>query len=94
MSSYLHSSILLKHLCSDPQQLTLQMTFLCFFGCNISSFVISTLHEYALQHLTDCLISHTFKPEDLQCSFFCYVVRELLTCLVMRPVLNLANPRY
>ncbi|KAL2462680.1 Phox-associated domain [Forsythia ovata] len=47
-----------------------------------------------LQHITDGLISFTFKPEDLQCSLFRYVVRELLACAVMRPVLNLSNPRF
>lgn len=47
-----------------------------------------------LQHVMDGLISFTFKPEDLQCSLFRYIVRELLACTVIRPVLNLANPRF
>lgn len=47
-----------------------------------------------LQHLMGGLISFTFKPQDLQCSFFRYTVRELLARAVMRPVLNLANPRF
>ncbi|XP_028807791.1 uncharacterized protein LOC114762471 isoform X1 [Neltuma alba] len=47
-----------------------------------------------LQHLTDALMSVTFKPEDLQCSYFRYTARELLSCAVMRPVLNLASPRF
>ncbi|XP_062089343.1 uncharacterized protein LOC133795894 isoform X2 [Humulus lupulus] len=47
-----------------------------------------------LQHMMDGLISFTFKPEDLQCSFFRYVTRELLACAVIRPVLNLASPRF
>ncbi|KAK4361890.1 hypothetical protein RND71_017131 [Anisodus tanguticus] len=47
-----------------------------------------------LQHIMDGLISFTFKPEDLQCSLFRYIVRELLACVVLRPVLNLANPRF
>ncbi|OUZ99956.1 Phox homologous domain [Macleaya cordata] len=47
-----------------------------------------------LQHLMDGLISFTFRHEDLQCSFFRYIVRELLSCAVMRPVLNLATPRF
>lgn len=42
----------------------------------------------------DGLISFSFNPEDLRCCFFRYVVRELLACAVIRPVLNLANPRY
>lgn len=56
-------------------------------------FSIEAEHK-VLQHLMDGLISFTFKPEDLQCSFFRCIVRELLACAVMRPVLNLANPRF
>ncbi|KAI4325291.1 hypothetical protein MLD38_030703 [Melastoma candidum] len=47
-----------------------------------------------LQHIMEGLIPFTFKSEDLQCSFFRYIVRELLACAVIRPVLNLANPRF
>ncbi|XP_072966847.1 uncharacterized protein [Typha angustifolia] len=47
-----------------------------------------------LQRFMNGLISITFKSEDLQCSFFRYTVRELLSCSVIRPVLNLANPRF
>ncbi|KAL0704209.1 hypothetical protein Bca4012_070634 [Brassica carinata] len=47
-----------------------------------------------LQHIVDRLITLTFRPEDLHCAFFHYTVRELLACCVMRPVLNLANPRF
>ncbi|GAB2293538.1 hypothetical protein Dimus_027745 [Dionaea muscipula] len=47
-----------------------------------------------LQHLMDGLISLTFRPEDLQCSFFHHLTRELLACAVLRPVLNLASPRF
>ncbi|XWS20299.1 hypothetical protein CRYUN_Cryun31cG0088500 [Craigia yunnanensis] len=47
-----------------------------------------------LQHLMDGLISFTFRPADLQCSFFRYIVRELLACAVMRPVLNFVSPRF
>ncbi|KAL9244643.1 hypothetical protein vseg_018401 [Gypsophila vaccaria] len=47
-----------------------------------------------LQHIMDALISFSFRTEDLQCSFFRYVTRELLACAVMRPVLNLVNPRF
>ncbi|KAH8514356.1 hypothetical protein H0E87_007260 [Populus deltoides] len=57
--------------------------------------LFSTEAEHkVLQHLMNGLISFTFKPADLQCSFFRYVVRELLACAVMRPVLNLASPRF
>ncbi|KAL3351975.1 hypothetical protein AABB24_020193 [Solanum stoloniferum] len=47
-----------------------------------------------LQHLMDGLISYTFQTEDAQCSLFHNIVRELLACVVMRPVLNIANPRF
>ncbi|KAK1422467.1 hypothetical protein QVD17_25604 [Tagetes erecta] len=47
-----------------------------------------------LQHLMDGFISFTFRPEDLQCSLFRYIVREILACAVIRPVVNLANPRF
>ncbi|KAJ7951771.1 Phox-associated domain,Sorting nexin [Quillaja saponaria] len=50
--------------------------------------------QKVLQHLMDGLISFTFKPEDFQCSFFRYTARELLASTVMRPVLNLASPRF
>ncbi|CAK9174605.1 unnamed protein product [Ilex paraguariensis] len=57
--------------------------------------LFSTESEHkVLQHLMDGLISVTFKPEDMQCSLFRYIVRELLACAVMRPVLNLASPRF
>ncbi|XP_062155609.1 uncharacterized protein LOC133863600 isoform X2 [Alnus glutinosa] len=47
-----------------------------------------------LQHLMDGLVSFTFRPEDLQCFFFRYMARELLASTVMRPVLNMASPRF
>uniref|UniRef100_A0A0D9WK76 PX domain-containing protein n=1 Tax=Leersia perrieri TaxID=77586 RepID=A0A0D9WK76_9ORYZ len=47
-----------------------------------------------LQSLADGLMSVTAKPQDLQCYFFRCSARELLACAVMRPVLNLANPRF
>ncbi|KAK7389550.1 hypothetical protein VNO78_24693 [Psophocarpus tetragonolobus] len=57
--------------------------------------LFSTEAEHkVLQHLMTGLMHVTFKSEDLQCSFFRYTVRELLACAVIRPVLNLANPRF
>lgn len=55
-------------------------------------FSVEAEHK-VLQHLVGGLISLTFKPEDLQCSFFRYTSRELIACAVMRPIVNLANPR-
>ncbi|XP_009766764.1 uncharacterized protein LOC107766178 [Nicotiana tabacum] len=46
------------------------------------------------QHLMDGLVSYTFETEEVQCCLFHYIVRELLACVVIRPVLNLANPRF
>ncbi|KAI3766638.1 hypothetical protein L2E82_16706 [Cichorium intybus] len=57
--------------------------------------LFSSEAEYkVLQHLMDGFISFTFRPEDLQCSLFHYIVREILACAVIRPVVNLANPRF
>lgn len=51
--------------------------------------------EYkVLKSLADGLISITVKPQDLQCTFFRCTARELLACAVLRPVVNLANPRF
>ncbi|XP_076921386.1 uncharacterized protein LOC143582783 [Bidens hawaiensis] len=47
-----------------------------------------------LQHIMDGFITLTFRPEDLQCSLFRYIVRELLARAVIRPVVNLASPRF
>ncbi|TVU20132.1 hypothetical protein EJB05_36325 [Eragrostis curvula] len=57
--------------------------------------LFSASAEYkVLQSLAEALISATVKPQDLQCSFFRYTARELLACAVLRPVVNLANPRF
>ncbi|KAL1829218.1 hypothetical protein ACET3Z_007630 [Daucus carota] len=57
--------------------------------------LFSTEAEHkVLQHLMEGLVSLSFRPDDLHCSLFRYIVRELLSCAVMRPVLNLANPRF
>ncbi|KAI3737175.1 hypothetical protein L2E82_27170 [Cichorium intybus] len=56
--------------------------------------LFSSEAEYkVLQHLMDGFISFTFRPEGLQCSLFHYIVREILAYAVIRPVVNLANPR-
>ncbi|XP_044984477.1 uncharacterized protein LOC123451968 isoform X1 [Hordeum vulgare subsp. vulgare] len=57
--------------------------------------LFSATAEYkVLQSLADGLLSITVKPENLQCSFFHSTARELLACTVLRPVINLANPRF
>ena len=62
------------------------------FKCGYSAFF--TFCFQVLQHLFDGLIPLTFKPEDLQCLFFRYIGRELLASAVMRPIFNLASPKY
>lgn len=47
-----------------------------------------------LQRFMDGLMSLTCKPDDLQCKFFRYIARELLACAVMRPIMNLASPKF
>ncbi|XP_022150449.1 uncharacterized protein LOC111018592 isoform X2 [Momordica charantia] len=54
----------------------------------------SEAQHKVLQHMMDGLILYTFKHEDLQCLYFRYTARELLASAVMRPVLNLASPRF
>ncbi|CAK9310487.1 unnamed protein product [Citrullus colocynthis] len=54
----------------------------------------SEAQHKVLQHVMDGLILYTFKHEDLQCLYFRYTARELLASAVMRPVLNLASPRF
>ncbi|TYK04027.1 PX domain-containing protein/PXA domain-containing protein/Nexin_C domain-containing protein [Cucumis melo var. makuwa] len=54
----------------------------------------SEAQHKVLQHVMDGLILYTFRHEDLQCLYFRYTARELLASAVMRPVLNLASPRF
>ncbi|KAL3824360.1 hypothetical protein ACJIZ3_020389 [Penstemon smallii] len=56
-------------------------------------FSVEAEHK-VLQHVMDGLILLTFKQSDLQCSLFHYIIRELLACVVIRPVVNLASPRF
>ncbi|XP_057465068.1 uncharacterized protein LOC130754828 isoform X2 [Actinidia eriantha] len=73
----------------------MELKFLLASENKLHPALFSTEAEHkVLQRLMDGLISFTFKPEDLQCSLFRFIVRELLACAVMRPVLNLANPRF
>ncbi|KAJ4749724.1 Sorting nexin-13 [Rhynchospora pubera] len=57
--------------------------------------LFSAASEHKVLHdLTSGLLSITLRPEDLSCSFFRYTARELLACVVLRPIINLANPRF
>ncbi|KAF5453145.1 hypothetical protein F2P56_028074 [Juglans regia] len=76
-----HREILLRHILANENKL------------HPALFSPEAEHK-VLQHLMDGLISSTFKPEDLECLLFRYIARELLASAVMRPVLNLASPRF
>lgn len=72
-----------------------ELKFLLYAENKLHPSLFSAEAEHkVLQHLMNGLMSFTFKAEDLQCSLFTYIVRELLACAVMRPVLNLASPRF
>ncbi|XP_042486024.1 uncharacterized protein LOC122066268 [Macadamia integrifolia] len=83
----------LQELTIDRRDLELKQVLAAENKLHPALFSAKAEHK-VLQHLMDGLILLSFKPEDLQCSFFRYVVRELLACSVMRPVLNLASPRF
>lgn len=82
----------LKKLSTDHQDTQLRLVLAADNKLHPALFSAEAEHK-VLQHLMNGLIQITFKPEDLQCTFFRYTVRELLACAVFRPVLNLANPR-
>ncbi|GLJ29928.1 hypothetical protein SUGI_0591690 [Cryptomeria japonica] len=47
-----------------------------------------------LQRFMDGVMSFTCRAEDLQCKLFRYVARELLACAMIRPLMNLASPKF
>ncbi|KAG1367756.1 Sorting nexin-13 [Cocos nucifera] len=77
----------------DHQDTQLKLVLLAENKLHPALFSVEAEHK-VLQYLMNGLMSLVFKPEDLQCSFFRHTVRELLACAVIRPVLNLANPRF
>ena len=38
------------------------------------------------------MVAVVLQPQDVQCSVMRGLVRELLACAVMRPIMNIANP--
>ncbi|XP_008792345.2 uncharacterized protein LOC103708990 isoform X1 [Phoenix dactylifera] len=76
----------------DHQDTQLKQVLLADNKLHPALFSVEAEHK-VLQYLMNGLMSLVFKPEDLQCSFFRHTVRELLACTVIRPILNLANPR-
>lgn len=77
----------------DHQDTQLKVALLAENRLHPALFSVEAEHK-VLQHLMNGVMSIVFEPEDLQCSFFRHTVRELLACTVIRPVLNLANPRF
>ncbi|KAJ7967397.1 Phox-associated domain,Sorting nexin [Quillaja saponaria] len=57
--------------------------------------LVSPESEYkVLQRLMGGLLAVVLRPREAQCPVIRSIARELLTCLVMQPVLNLASPSY
>ncbi|GMH22206.1 hypothetical protein Nepgr_024049 [Nepenthes gracilis] len=83
----------LESLTFDQRDLELRLILAADDKLHPALFSVEAEHK-VLQHLMDGVISLTFRPEDLHCTLLRYIARELLACAVMRPVLNLANPRF
>lgn len=81
------------NLSTERRDAELKLTLITENKLHPALFSASAEHKI-LQSLADGLISVTAKPQDLQCYFFRCTARELLACAVMRPVVNLANPRF
>lgn len=57
--------------------------------------LISSDCEYkVLQRLMSGLLAVVMRPRDVQCPLVRCIARELLTCLVMQPIMNFASPGY
>ncbi|KAL1833732.1 hypothetical protein ACET3Z_003383 [Daucus carota] len=57
--------------------------------------LISPECEYkVLQRLTGALLAVALRPREAQCPLVRCIARELVTCLVLQPLINLASPAY
>ncbi|XP_068462162.1 uncharacterized protein [Phaseolus vulgaris] len=57
--------------------------------------LISPESEYkVLQRLTSGLLTTVLRKREAQCPVIRCIARELLTCLILQPVMNLASPGY
>ncbi|XP_051134715.1 uncharacterized protein LOC127253946 [Andrographis paniculata] len=57
--------------------------------------LISPECEYkVLQRLMSGLLAVVMRPKEVQCPLVRSIARELLTCLVMQPIMNFASPGY
>ncbi|XP_024394619.1 uncharacterized protein [Physcomitrium patens] len=57
--------------------------------------LVSTEAEYkVLKRLTGGIVALVLKRQDAQCRLLRIMARELLVCVVLRPILNLASPEF
>ncbi|XP_065855498.1 uncharacterized protein [Euphorbia lathyris] len=57
--------------------------------------LISPESEYkVLQRLIGGILAVVLRPQEVQCPLVRTIARELVTCLILQPVMNLANPVY
>lgn len=84
---------LLSSLSNDERDAKLKSTLAADNKLHPALFSAEAEHK-VLQRFMDGLMSLTCKPDDLQCKFFRYIARELLACAVMRPIINLASPKF
>ncbi|XP_017426071.1 uncharacterized protein LOC108334679 isoform X2 [Vigna angularis] len=57
--------------------------------------LISPESEYkVLQRLTSGLLATVLRKREVQCPVIRCIARELLTCLILQPIMNLASPAY
>ncbi|KAK6143507.1 hypothetical protein DH2020_023855 [Rehmannia glutinosa] len=57
--------------------------------------LVSPECEYkVMQQLIDGLLAVVLRPREAQCPLVRCIARELLTCLVMQPIMNFASPGY
>lgn len=84
---------LLSSLSNDERDAKLKSSLVADNKLHPALFSAEAEHK-VLQRFMDGLMNLTCRPDDLQCNFFRYVARELLACAVMRPVINLASPKF
>lgn len=84
---------MLSSLSNDERDAKLKLTLAEDNKLHPALFSAEAEHK-VLQRFMDGVMNLTCKPDDLQCKFFRYIARELLACAVMRPIINLASPKF
>ncbi|KAL6573691.1 hypothetical protein OROHE_002150 [Orobanche hederae] len=57
--------------------------------------LVSSECEYkVIQQLTDGFLAVVLRPKEAKCPLVRCIAREILTCLVMQPIMNFASPEY